>query len=83
MEHFNPKCCNVFNFTPSDGVAPFLRITRGREGEGGREGGERGGREGMAGERGGEGWECEGVGVGGGQWSSSSCRKRGLKRGRE
>lgn len=22
MKHFNPKCCNVFNFTPSDGVAP-------------------------------------------------------------
>lgn len=22
MKHFNPKCCNVFNFTLSDGVAP-------------------------------------------------------------
>lgn len=68
MEHFNPKCCNVFNFTPSDGVAPFLRITRGRE--------ERGGREGMAGERGGVGWDGRG---GGGQWSSSSCRKQDLR----
>lgn len=22
MKHINPLCCNVFNFTPSDGVAP-------------------------------------------------------------
>lgn len=22
MKHFNPQCCNVFNFTPCDGVAP-------------------------------------------------------------
>ena len=22
MKHFNLQCCNVFNFTPSDGVAP-------------------------------------------------------------
>lgn len=39
MEHFNPKCCNVFNFTPSDGVAPFLGLPGGG-----------GGLEGMAGE---------------------------------
>lgn len=43
MEHFNPKCCNVFNFTPSDGVAPFLGLPGG-----GKERGRRG-IEGMAG----------------------------------
>lgn len=50
MEHFNPKCCNVFNFTPSDGVAPFLGLPGGgREGE--RDAGWWGGScEGMAGE---------------------------------
>lgn len=29
MKHFNPQCCNVFNFTPSDGVAPFLGLPKG------------------------------------------------------
>ncbi len=33
MKHFNPQCCNVFNFTPSDGVA-LLRITQGKKGMG-------------------------------------------------
>lgn len=44
MEHFNPKCCNVFNFTPSDGVAPFLGLPGGGKKRGRR------GIEGMAGE---------------------------------
>lgn len=42
MKHFNPQCCNVFNFTPSDGVAP-LRITQGRMGVGAQGQGWRGG----------------------------------------
>lgn len=44
MEHFNPKCCNVFNFTPSDGVAPFLGLPGGGKERWG------GGIEGMAGD---------------------------------
>lgn len=58
MEHFNPKCCNVFNFTPSDGVAPFLGLPGG-----GKERGRRG-IEGMAGAE----------EVGGGQWSLQKTR---------
>lgn len=44
-KRFNPKWCNVFNFTPSDGVAPFLGLPRGSRGWGW-------GHEGMAGEEG-------------------------------
>lgn len=33
-KRFNPKWCNVFNFTPSDGVAPFLGLPRGKQGVG-------------------------------------------------